>query len=993
VASLKGQTRGRASLDDDHFQEALCFPVLEKTNMGFGIQMSYIVKQISAFIYGHYASALAAAQQASLKSYQGNGMILVDSAHHFYFALTLAALYPQAPARDQRRFASMLADELERHRVWAEHCPQNFRNAHALVGAEIARIEGREDDAERLYEQAIQSANENGIVQNEAIACELASIFYRRRGFERIADTYLRAARTAYVRWGADGKVAQLDARYRQLQTQPAEASGLAEGSMAMPLDVMSVLKASQAISGRLLLEELSNTLLHLVLENAGAQTGSLLLCDGEALELAAQASVDQAAGDESAGDASAGDQVHVRFYSKRAPAKGSLPTAILNYVMHSREQVLLEDVAQPNPFSTDAYFVTHRPKSVLCLPILRQDALIGLLYVENNLVTHAFMPKRVVVLNLLASQIAISLENAQLYANLLQENRERKLVENTLRESEARIRRLVDANIIGVAFMDTSGGISEANEAFWQLSGYARQELGAGAVRWTDMTPPEYHGADEQAIEELKKTGICTPFEKEYIRKDGSRAPVLIGAAMMEGSQDQLVCFVLDLSARKQAEEQVRHMAGHDALTGLPNRVLFQDRMKLAIAYAHRNHSGMAILFIDLDCFKNINDSLGHHIGDVVLQMTALRLQTCLREGDILARLGGDEFVFSLPWLDDSSDAAKAAQKALEALTPPFIVEGHELHVNASIGISLYPEDGTDVETLMRTADTAMYHAKKMGRGNFQFFMPALNEATQQRLFVGARLRQALAHNEFVLHYQPQVNMESGRILSVEALLRWQPPGMQPISCGAFIFHAEESGLIVPIGEWALRQACRQLKIWHDAGHPELKIAVNLSPRQLEQPHFCTLAAQILDEAGICATDLELEITESIMMQHNESTLAKLTELSNMGIQLAVDDFGTGYSSLSYLQRFPVHCLKIDQSFVRGIGTNPNDMALVTAIIAMAASLHLKVIAEGVETLQQKEFLLAHDCLSAQGFYFSKAVPAETLLGLLGSNTMLKNA
>ena len=984
VASLKGQTRGLASLDDDDFQDVLCFPVLEKTNMGFGIQMSYIVKQISAFIYGDYASAMAAAQQASLKSYQGNGMILVDSAHHFYFALTLAALYPQASALEQRRFAAMLAEELERHKVWAEHCPQNFQNAYALVGAEIARIEGREGDAERLYEQAIRCANDNGMVQNEALAFELASRFYRTRGFERIADTYLGAARAAYMRWGADGKVAHLDARYRPLETQAAEASGLAEDSTATPLDVMSVLKASQAISGRLLLEELSDTLLQIVLQSAGAQTGSLLLCAGEALELAAQASVDQAAGDPSS--------VQVRFYGRRAPAEGSLPAAILNYVRHSREQVLLQDVAQPNPFSSDPYFVTHRPKSVLCLPILRQDALIGLLYVENNLLTHAFAPKRVEVLNLLASQTAISLENAQLFANLLQENRERKLVEQTLRESQARIRRLVESNIIGVVFMDISGGISEANQAFWQLSGYSRHELDAGAVRWTDMTPPEYHGADEQAIEELRSTGICTPFEKEYIRKDGSRAPVLVGAAMIEGSRDQMVCFVLDLSARKQAEEQMRHMANHDALTGLPNRVLFQERMKLAIAYAQRNHSGMAVLFIDLDYFKHINDSLGHHVGDVVLQMTAMRLQKCLREGDSVARLGGDEFVLSLPWLDDSSDAAQAAQKVLETLTQPFIVEGHELHVNASIGISLYPDDGTDVETLMRTADTAMYHAKEMGRGNFQFFTPSLNVATQQRLLVGARLRQALAQNEFVLYYQPQVNMQCGKIFSAEALLRWQPSGTQAISCGAFIGHAEESGLIMPIGEWALRQACRQLKIWHDAGHPELKVAVNLSTRQLEQGHFCSLIAQILEETGICASALELEITESILMQHTEANLAKLTELSDMGIQLSVDDFGTGYSSLSYLQRFPVQSLKIDQSFVRGIGTNPNDTALVTAIIAMATSLHLKVIAEGVETLQQAEFLLAHDCTAAQGFYYSKAVPAETLLGLLASNSTLKN-
>jgi EAL domain-containing protein (putative c-di-GMP-specific phosphodiesterase class I) len=278
------------------------------------------------------------------------------------------------------------------------------------------------------------------------------------------------------------------------------------------------------------------------------------------------------------------------------------------------------------------------------------------------------------------------------------------------------------------------------------------------------------------------------------------------------------------------------------------------------------------------------------------------------------------------------------------------------------------------------------MYHAKEMGRDNFQFFTAALNQAVQRRLAIGNRLRQALAQDEFILHYQPQVEMESGIAYASEALLRWQPAGKPPISCGDFIASAEESGLIVQIGAWALRQACRQLKIWHDAGHPYLKMAVNLSPRQLEQADFCTLVAQILTESGIPASALELEITESILIQRSEYNLETLTKLSDMGIQLSVDDFGTGYSSLAYLQRFPVHALKIDQSFVRDIGKDPNDTVLVTAIIAIAASLHLEVIAEGVETLQQARFLMAHGCHEGQGFFYSKAVSADAFLELIGT-------
>ena len=414
---------------------------------------------------------------------------------------------------------------------------------------------------------------------------------------------------------------------------------------------------------------------------------------------------------------------------------------------------------------------------------------------------------------------------------------------------------------------------------------------------------------------------------------------------------------------------------------------MLLQDRLHQAIAFAHRNRRRVAIFFIDLDHFKNINDSLGHHIGDQVLKMAAMRLQECVREGDSVARLCGDEFVVILPLLGDSGDAARVARKVLDALARPFGVESHELQLSGSIGISVYPDDGPDVDALMRTADAAMYSAKDRGRGNYQFFTAALNEAAQQRREVDNRLRQALAQDEFILHYQPQVEMESGTIFSTEALLRWQPPGEEPISCGEFIANAEESGLIVPIGEWALREACLQLRRWHEAGHQDLKVAVNLSPRQLEQADFCVLVAHILVEAGIPASALQLEITESILMQPSESNLASLTRLSDMGIQLSVDDFGTGYSSLAYLQRFPVHALKIDQSFVRDIGEDPKDTALVSAIIAMAASLQLDVIAEGVETQQQAQFLLARGCREAQGFYYGKAVPADAFSDALRIN------
>jgi diguanylate cyclase (GGDEF)-like protein/PAS domain S-box-containing protein len=581
------------------------------------------------------------------------------------------------------------------------------------------------------------------------------------------------------------------------------------------------------------------------------------------------------------------------------------------------------------------------------------------------------------------------TIELAEVNANLKEQISEHKRTQETLENNEKRLQCLFESNIIGILFWDTEGNIVDANERFLEISGYSQEDLRSGKLQWAVITPPEHRGTDERALEEFKRIGSLPPFEKEYIRKDGTRVPVLLGGASVNEARTHGIAFVLDLSERKQAEERIRYMADHDALTGLPNRVLFRDRVKQAIARAHRDQTEVAILFIDLDYFKHINDSLGHHIGDRLLQMAAVRMQGCVREGDSLARLGGDEFVLSLPLHNGSTDAAVVAQKAMAALDTPFIVEGHQLHVSASIGISLYPQDGTDVESLMRTADTAMYHAKEKGRGNFQFFMPALNKAAQQRLLMTNALRQALLRNEFALYYQPQVDLENGRIFSAEALLRWHPKGKAPISPVEFISLAEETGLILPIGEWVLREACKQLKLWHGLGHSHLLMAVNLSPRQFYQPNFENMVKQILEDEQLSPSALDLEITEGILMQRSEDNVDTLRHLSGMGVRLSVDDFGTGYSSLAYLQRFPVNSLKIDRSFVRGIGHDSNDTALVRAIISMAQSLHMNVLAEGVETIEQIDFLQAHGCHCAQGFYYSEAVSAEAFGEMLQAQAM----
>ncbi|MES2537091.1 MAG: EAL domain-containing protein [Pseudomonadota bacterium] len=434
----------------------------------------------------------------------------------------------------------------------------------------------------------------------------------------------------------------------------------------------------------------------------------------------------------------------------------------------------------------------------------------------------------------------------------------------------------------------------------------------------------------------------------------------------------------------RKRTEDYISHMAHHDALTGLPNRVMLQASLSQALARARRHKDSVAVVFIDLDNFKNINDSLGHHVGDVLLKAVAERLQHCLRQGDLVARLGGDEFVIILTTQPHSNEAALVAGKVLTILEPPFSTDGHAFYISGSIGISIYPTDGETVERLMQAADTAMYHAKEKGRGNYQFFTQNLNVAIQQRLSIEGQLRQALARGEMTLHYQPQMTMRDSHIFAAEALLRWRHPERGLVSPSDFIPIAEETGLILPIGEWVLRQACRQLQHWRAGGYPDLKIAVNLSTRQIFHLRLLDMIAQILEETKLPADALNLEITESILMQPSEENLLILNKLGDMGIRLSLDDFGTGYSNLSYLQQFPLHTLKIDRSFVHRIGQDRHGMTITATIIAMAKSLQLEVIAEGVETAEQASVLQAQGCVSAQGYYYSRPLAADVLTELM---------
>lgn len=435
-------------------------------------------------------------------------------------------------------------------------------------------------------------------------------------------------------------------------------------------------------------------------------------------------------------------------------------------------------------------------------------------------------------------------------------------------------------------------------------------------------------------------------------------------------------------------AAGEIEHLAYHDSLTGLPNRPLFLDRMIVALAHAHRYKHGVAVYFLDLDRFKDINDSLGHSIGDELLRAVGERVRKCVREGDTVARFGGDEFTVLAEKIDRVEDAAKIAQKIQEAVKLPFVFGEHELFVTFSIGISLYPADGTDPESLVKNADTAMYRAKEQGRDTYQLYAPAMNARALERLALENMLRKALSQRELIIKYQPLIDLETGEISSVEALLRWNHPELGLLAPAHFISAAEVSGLIVPIGNWVLKTACAQVMAWQTIMNRTFGVAVNLSARQFQQPELVATVIEALRESGLPPHLLELEITESNAMLNAENTIHTLLELKQVGVRISMDDFGTGYSSLSYLKRFPIDTLKLDQSFVRDVVDDFQDAAIVTAVIAMAHSLRLEVVAEGVETLRQLEFFRARKCDKTQGYLFSVPLSTEEFETLVAKGT-----
>ncbi|WP_435626238.1 EAL domain-containing protein [Candidatus Ferrigenium straubiae] len=543
------------------------------------------------------------------------------------------------------------------------------------------------------------------------------------------------------------------------------------------------------------------------------------------------------------------------------------------------------------------------------------------------------------------------------------------------------------------ITITDSRGVIIAVNEAFTAITGYAAAEiLGKNPkILQSGRHDAEYYRVMWAAIRE---NGYWQG-EIWNKRKNGEIYPEWLKITAVKNRSQHTTNYIAvfsDITDDVRAAERIQRLAYYDTLTDLPNRALLSDRLDLAIAHAKRAGFKCAVLFLDMDRFKNINDALGHSIGDQLLQSVAMRLKECVREVDTVARMGGDEFVVILDSMAETDSIMPVAKKILYSLSQPYEVEGHSIRATPSIGISVYPDDGTDHESLIMSADSAMYHAKENGRNDFRFFTPDMKTRVEEKLFIESDLRKGLELDQFVLHYQPQVDIKTGHIVGAEALVRWNHPVAGLISPAKFIPIAEESGLIIPLGEWILNEACRQNLAWQNAGLPPVSIAINLSAVQFRQQNLCRLINDTLNNTGLAPHYLELELTEGLVMSNTESAVATLNCFKEMGVRISIDDFGTGYSSLSYLKHFPIDYLKIDQSFVRDITTNPDDAAITTAIINMAQGLNLRTIAEGVETAEQLTFLRLHSCDVVQGYYFSKPVPAAEFAEILRMSYLSKS-
>jgi len=637
-----------------------------------------------------------------------------------------------------------------------------------------------------------------------------------------------------------------------------------------------------------------------------------------------------------------------------------------VHYAASIKDVVVFDDACNDDRLNLEM-IRTYGIRSLMIAPFITKGTVSGAMIFYCFSSPYCFPDMYIDFIRKLSGSLSLALEDARLFAELRAAQERASFFAHALEYS---------SQPFASGYPD--GRLMIFNQAFSDLTGYSADEL--RSMTWA-LAPPEWRGYDAKVFEELYRTGEPRLYEKEYIRKDGTQVLIEVKVHFMrdeKGNPEYYVAFLTDITEHKRMGEELKHLAHHDALTGLPNRILFTDILDRVLAQSKRHQKKLAILFLDLDGFKAVNDTLGHDIGDKLLKEVAERLKNCIRGSDTVSRIGGDEFNILLSDITSVDDAAVIPRKILAAFQQPYTFAGHELHITSSIGISLYPDDSKDTGTLLKYADIAMYHAKEHGKNKYQFYSAALNVRSSERIQMENSLRQALERDELVLYYQPQVNIDNRQVLCAEALVRWRHPVQGMLDPKHFMPLAEETGFITAIDEWVLRTACKQFKEWKETGLQNMCVTVNLSAKQFQKADLVEQILLILKETGLEPHRLHLEITESTAMMKLEQTIPSMNRLAEIGVRISIDDFVTVCSSLSYLRKLPMQKFKIDRSFVRDIVTDPDGRAIIGAVTAMAQNMKLRVLAKGVETVEQLEFLKSIGCQEIQGFLFSRPLPAE---------------